>query len=203
MAIAVINEQAAAQQKAITQEENKIKREQAIADRVAAVLGVVEGVAKAEAANAINFADPLTAPYALGMAELIAGIGLAQTAAILAVPLPQYGFGTKYQPGGEHPGGLAVLGDRFQKELVIEPGKAPYMSADKPTVYDLAPHTRVIPQSEMLANGMGLLTPSLLSSLMVQNNDYSRLEETMREEMSATRQAIMNKKGNAFYLEKR
>jgi hypothetical protein len=79
-------------------------------------------------------------------------IGAAQLAAAVATPLPKYRHGTS-----DHPGGLAVIGDGFEKELIKEPGKQAYWSPAVPTTLDLRPHTQVLPLSrisDMISQGM-------------------------------------------------
>ncbi len=178
-----LNAQVALEEKQIQKEMARIKRDQAIADRVAAILRVVENTAIAISA-AISI--PIVGE-ALAIAD--AAIGAAQVGVILATPLPQYRYGVK-----DHPGGMAILGDGFQKEVVLEPGKAPYLSSDQPAVYDLAPHTMVIPsQEELIANSLGFLTPSLLQSLNLNTNDYSKLQDATEQGFSRLEQAINNK----------
>lgn len=55
-----------------------------------------------------------------------------------------HALGTNY-----HPGGMAILGDGFEPELVFEPGKAPYLSEMVPTKYNLSRGTVVIPYSKI------------------------------------------------------
>lgn len=182
---------AAAEEKKITDEIARIKRKQAIADRAAALLGVAQNTAMGITAV---WANPLTIAAAPILTPIIAGIGLAQAAAILAKPLPAYAEGTD-----NHPGGLALIGEEHKPELVIEPGKSPYV-VDKPTVRALAPRTRVIPQAELLANSLGFMTPSLLAQMQIPANDYSALQDTIRETAAQTANVIRNMPQTKFVV---
>ena len=161
----------------------------AIADRVAALSNIAMSQAQAQAANLVNFVK--NAVYGAAIAALIAAIGLAQTAAVMSKPLPEYGDGIL-----NHPGGLAVLGDKREPELVMEPGKAPYWSKDTDTIYDLSPGTSVIPkrfisQEDMMAASMGFMTPSVLKFLGGERvADNARLEAKLDENASRIERAV-------------
>ncbi len=180
-----INAQAAQQEKIIQDEMRRIKHQQAIADRVAAVLRIVEN-------TAIAVTSALSIPGAgIGLAAANAAIGAAQIAAVLAQPLPAYRHGTP-KDGVGHPGGPALVGEDNRPELVIEPGKAPYI-IDSPTVTNLARHTRVIPEAELLANNVSLMTPKLMAGLTV-NNDFSKLEAATNRGFAQLEDTIKNKR---------
>lgn len=91
---------------------------------------------------------------------IAAATGLAELAIASATPIPQYGFGEE-----DHPGGLAILGDRGEPEVIEEPGKKPRLSPSVPTIMNLAKHTKVIPlekieeirQSSIMVNPFGQL----------------------------------------------
>ena len=184
-AIRALNAQTHQQEKQIQNEMKRIKREQAIADRVASILRVVEN-------TAIAITAALAIPgYGQVLARIDAAIGAAQVAAILAQPLPVYGQGIGIKDGDPtHPGGLAVIGDR--PEYVLEPGKDPYFT-DSAHIADLKRGTRVIPEEDMIAGSMGLMTPSLLKSLNIVNNDFSALQGTIKAEVGDLKQAIIKK----------
>jgi hypothetical protein len=183
--IQALNAQTAAQEKQINAEIRRLKRQQAIADRAAAVLGVVENTAVA-VASALKEKWPMN----LVLSLIYAGIGTAQVAAIFAQPLPQYGKGTPKDDIG-HPGGPAIIGDK--PEYVFEPGKPGYFT-DKTHVKNLARHTRVIPQEELVANSIGLMTPSLLSGIMINGQtDYSALQDEIKKGNDRIADAINNK----------
>jgi hypothetical protein len=196
-ATAALNAEMAAKEKAAHDAMVKIKREQAIAERVAAVLSITEQLSIAEVSALKYLGDPITAPLYPAIAAVIAGIGAAEIVTVLAAPMPQYAEGT-----ANHPGGPALIGEQFKPELVIEPGKAPYM-IDKPTIVaDLAAKSRVIPQDELMsmAGSFGYMTPGMLNQLNVsQNIDFSKLEDATNKGFSELKQAVLNKKETHFH----
>lgn len=94
-------------------------------------------------------------------------LGAAQIAAAVATPLPKYRHGTT-----DHPGGGAVVGDGFEKELIKEPGKQAYWSPAVPTTLSLRPHTQVMPLSrisEMISQGMFVNQSGILAPQQIDN----------------------------------
>lgn len=183
-AIAYIQAQQDNNNKAIERREHDIKVRQAKFDRDVAVAETIQQGAVAAIAA-------LKIPV-YGEAEAIA-IGIitaAKVAEILARPLPTYGFGTT-----DHPGDLAIVGDRYQKELIKEPGRNPYWSPDVPTVVDLPKHTQVIPLDQidrmskngMFVNGNGVLIVNEKKQDMkgvekAINNQTNRLEYALKNQ---------------------
>lgn len=94
------------------------------------------------------------------LAAAIAIAGAAELALAIATPIPKYRAGTK-----DHPGGPAIVGDAYEKELILEPGKEARWSSDRPTVESLMKHTKVIPRAKieqwamsgMFVNQQGIL----------------------------------------------
>lgn len=59
-------------------------------------------------------------------------------------------LGRNYAQGTQnHPGGIAILGDGFEQELVYEPGKSPYLTQAYPHKRDLPRGSVVIPYSKI------------------------------------------------------
>lgn len=109
--IAIINAKAAAQQKLITEQENQIKRKQAEADRAASIAKIIENTAVAVVAALAD--GPISGEI---LAGIVAALGAAQLAVVLATPIPAFVH------GGEMPyTGIAQFGEAGQ-ELRIEPG---------------------------------------------------------------------------------
>ena len=78
--------------------------------------------------------------------QTIAATGAIQLAKAIATPIPQYAEGTKSKPTD----GPAIVGEKGT-ELVIEPGKKPYLTPDKATyVPHLPKRTTIIPNDELL-----------------------------------------------------
>lgn len=182
---------------------------QTIAD-IAALKGQL-ALASAEAARltAQALANPLLAPAAVAMGASVgiigatigvtAGIGAAQVAAIAARPIPKYADGT-----GGHIGGLAILGDGKEKELVIEPNKKPYWSADTDTLYNLPKHTQVIPESKL---GSAITQPSNKDVVMAVmemsgliDGGLNKLNKTIRNKETVRLEA-KNRRWQDYYYE--
>lgn len=122
----------------------------------------------------------------LFLAALVGVLGAAQTAMIVAQPIPKYAKGTK-----DHAGGYAIVGDAGKHEAVLTPSGEAYATPNVPTLVDLPLHSIVVPdakdfyQKMKLRSDIGLLYRQAEldnSPIMVNvNNDYTRLEKEMRE----------------------
>ncbi len=188
--IQALNAQTAQQEKQLQAEMRRLKREQAIADRIAGVLRVVENTA----GGVTRAMHDYKWPFSLIPAGIVAGIGAAQVAAIFAQPLPQYGEGTPKDKVG-HPGGPAIIGDK--PEWVMEPGKAPYFTSST-HIRNLPRFTRVIPEKDMVAGSMGFLTPQLMQSIYGGGNDMGGIEKKLEENAQMIASAIKNKPETTF-----
>lgn len=188
--IQALNAQTAQQEKQLQAEMRRLKREQAIADRIAGVLRVVENTA----GGVTRAMHDYKWPFSLIPAGIVAGIGAAQVAAIFAQPLPQYGDGTPKDKVG-HPGGPAIIGDK--PEWVIEPGKAPYFTSST-HIRNLPRFTRVVPEKDMVTGSMGFLTPQLMQSIYGGGNDMGGIEKKLEENAQMIASAIKNKPETTF-----
>jgi hypothetical protein len=123
-------------------------------------------------------------------------IGAAQIAAAVATPLPKYKHGAGIPGQPEHPGGNAVVGDGFEKELIKEPGKQAYWSPAVPTTLDLRPHTQVLPLSrisDMISQGMFVNN----SGILMAEHDHTaekidKLNSTMIWHAGVMKEAMKN-----------
>jgi hypothetical protein len=182
---------------------------QTISD-IAALKGQL-ALATAEAVRlgALVLANPLLAPAASAMAASVgiigatigvtAGLGAAQIAAVAARPIPKYAEGT-----GGHKGGLAILGDGKEHELVIEPNKKPYWSANTDTLYNLPKHTQVIPESKL---GSAVTQPSnkdVVNAVMEMSGlidgGLNKLNRTIRNKETVRLEA-KNRRWQDYYYE--
>lgn len=117
-------------------------------------------------------------PAGIPGAAFVAAMGALQTATALAQPIKAYKEGTKGKP---HPGGLAVVGDGGQAELVIA-GHNVWLTPDKPTLVDLPKGAEVFPSAtpeDVQRLGASLpmaITRDKSSGLPVIINDYTALE---------------------------
>lgn len=116
-------------------EERKIKREQAVADRALAVTQILINT-EIGASEAIATIPPPFGELIALQRRVLGGIAIAK---VLTAPIP-YAKGT---PAEGHPGGRAKYGEDG-KEIVVEPGKAPYI-VSKETISELPKGTHVIP----------------------------------------------------------
>lgn len=114
------------------------------------------------------------------LAALVAAMGAAQLAMIIAQPIPKYAKGTK-----DHKGGLAWVGDGGKHEGVITE-KGLWVTPDTPTLIDLPKHAMVVPDIQKYLTAKGLQSDLLNKSkgqndpvIVNVNNDYTKLEREM------------------------
>lgn len=81
----------------------------------------------------------------IAIAAGIAATGAANLARVVSTPLPAYKDGTL-----DHPGGEAIVGDGGKREIVMEPGKKPWITDNMPTLVNLPKHTKVLPDAELI-----------------------------------------------------
>ena len=118
-------------------------------------------------------------PAGIPGAAFVAAMGAIQTATALAQPIKAYKEGTK---GRAHPGGLAVVGDGGQHELVMLNGSA-WITPVSPTLVDLPRGAQVIPNVtqedvDRLAASLPMSIPrDRTSGQPIVINDYSSLED--------------------------
>jgi len=96
------------------------------------------------------------------------------------------------------------LGDGKEKELVIEPNKKPYWSADTDTIYNLPKHTQVIPESKL---GSAITQPSNKDVVMAVmemsgliDGGLNKLNKTIRNKETVRLEA-KNRRWQDYYYE--
>ena len=160
---------------ALEKKKAKLKYQQAVWEKAAAVANTA--ISTAQAIMAI-WADASLLTYAKpAMTAMAAGIGALQLATIIATPIPKYAKGTEY-----HEGGAAVVGDAGREELV-EFGGNFFVTPKKPTLVDLPKGAKVYPD----ANDLSWLTDRVFAyprlndnqSTVIVNNDYKALERIL------------------------
>ena len=116
------------------------------------------------------------------LVALISAMGAVQVATIAATPIPKYAKGTDY-----HPGGLAVVGDGGEHELV-QTSRGAWLTPDVPTLVELPRGATVVPDidvDKILMKRMFLDVDKLQAEAREQgivvldrgnDYDYSRLE---------------------------
>lgn len=151
---ALVDQQAAEREEQLAEKKKEIQKRQAIYEKAmnvakigwstaAAIINIWRDVPK------MDFGISATA-----LSAVVAGLGAAQIASVLATPIPEYAHGTK-----DHPGGLAIVGDGGRPEMVLASGMI-YKTPSTDTLVDLPKHATVLPDFAMALNGLPVL-PSL------------------------------------------
>lgn len=114
----------------------------------------------------------------IAMSAFVAAQGALQLATILAQKIPEYKHGTD-----DHKGGLAIVGDAYQSEVVLT-DKGAYLTPAVPTLVDLPKHAKVLPNTDDLFNLKsfgGVVLKNLQPNVVVNvENDFKRLESQMQ-----------------------
>jgi len=141
-AILVIEARANVEREAIERKRRQVEIEQARFQKAANIARIISDTA---VAVVTTLGDNTIKPGFLRvpLAVSIGAMGASQLARAIAAPLPQYGDGTT-----DHPGGPAVLGDKFKREFAITPAGDVFMSDNKPQIVDLPRHTVVLPDAD-------------------------------------------------------
>lgn len=190
---------------AITKEEAELRKREAEAKTAAKQEALEKKKAQLEYKRAVaekaNSISQIAIATALGimkaspnwvMMALVGAMGAIQIATALAQPIRAYKEGTKGKP---HPGGLAVVGDGGQAELVAY-GRRVWVTPDTPTLVDLPKGAEVFPQVTeddlaMLGASLPMAIPRDKSSGMpVIINDYSALESRIAANTKAVTKAL-------------
>ena len=189
----------AAKEEENTRKVNAIKNQAAKTEKAITIAKIIAQTALNEVAALQYLTNPITAPLYPALAGLIAGLGAAQIATVIATPLPKYADGTT-----NHKGGLAILGDGKEHELIIEPNKKPYWSADTDTIYNLPKHTQVIPESKL---GSAITQPSNKDVVMAVmemsgliDGGLNKLNKTIRNKETVRLEA-KNRRWQDYYYE--
>lgn len=136
--------EAAAEQKVLDNQRAQEAKRNAVFQKALALTTV--GILTAQAVMKALSDPTLLGPAAAAQAIAAGAAGLAQAAAILAQPIPEYFVGTGDEP---HPGGPARLFEGNLPEAVFEPGKKPWIG-DKEGIYSLLPGTEVVSNADLL-----------------------------------------------------
>lgn len=164
---AAIDDQAQAREEEIEKKKVEAQRRMAIYEKATSMAQVAINTAQSISKTLALLGMPAAIPF-IAMA---AAAGAAQTAAIVATPLPQYEEGTM-----DHPGGLAIVGDGGRSEMIIANGKY-YKTPATDTLVDLPKHAIVLPDFNKAAEKL----PDMPNVGSVVNVDFSRLEASTAE----------------------
>ena len=194
---------------AITEEEAEIRKRDAAAATAAkqeqlekkkaqieyrkALMEKANTIAQIGMATALGIMQALAMfPPNIPLASFIGAMGAIQLATALAQPIKAYAEGTKGKP---HPGGLALVGDGGNQELVMYDGKA-YVTPDSPTLVDLPRGAEVIPDIttktlQDLGASLNMSIPRDRSTGQpIVINDYSALESRVASNTKAVTKAL-------------
>lgn len=201
----IANIEELAERGAITAEEAELRKREADAKTAAKQEQLEKKKSQAEYKRAVaekaNNISQIAIATALGIMKaspnwvnmaLVAAMGAIQLATAIAQPIKAYKEGTKSKP---HPGGLAVVGDGGQTELVMY-GKRVWLTPDTPTLVDLPKGAEVFPQ--VTEDDLALLGASLpmaiprdkTNGMPVIINDYSALEDRIAANTKAVTKAL-------------
>lgn len=193
--------------KALEKERRKEEFKAALAQRILATAQIGIDLAKTLTAiqlaaaqlDAISFGTAGT-PYRAIQIPLAIGVAAAQTALVLAAPLPKYEKGTQGKP---HKGGFAEVGEK-RPEVILEPGKNPYV-VEKPSILNLPKGTEVIPS---LNEWERMQRASIMASLDMEANkakNYqgsnafdARYDAELLEELRRNTEATKKNKSNVI-----
>lgn len=188
----ILDKTVAANNEKLQRQQRDEKIKQAKFDRDIAILGILE--------NATVAAFKL--PAQSGWAGIAAGIALgaeaaAQIAVILSKPLPSYGDGTEY-----HPGGGAIVGEKkvngaYQPELVQTPDGKSFITSGPMLINSLPKGSKVKPLSTDQVN-QAMYSGMVLSMAHLKDSESTKLDEikeAIRETGYATTKALRKQKG--------
>ena len=157
----------------------ELEKKKAALQRKQAIWDKANQLAQAGIATALAITRALPD---LVLAALVGAMGAVQIATIAATPIPKYAKGTDY-----HPGGLAVVGDGGEHELV-QTSRGAWLTPDVPTLVELPRGATVVPDidvDKILMKRMFLDVDKLQAEAREQgivvldrgnDYDYSRLE---------------------------
>lgn len=202
---ALIEQERDKKRKALEKERRKEEFKAAVAQRILAAAQIGIDLARTLTAiqlaaaqlDAISFGTAGT-PYRAIQTPLAIGVAAAQTALVLAQPLPKYEKGTQGKP---HKGGFAEVGEK-RPEVILEPGRNPYI-VEKPSILNLPKGTEVIPS---LNEWDRMQRAAVLSSLdseankaknySVSDSFNSRYDAELLEELRRNTKATKSNKTN-------
>jgi len=141
----VLENERFAQKEANDRKERQIEVQRAQFQKAASVTSIILDTTKA----IIGF---LHDPGGFAGVALSVGAGItgaAQLAKAIATQVPHYKVGAGINGRPLHTGGLAIVGDGGEQEIIQEPGKPAYLSENSPQLLNLAPRTAITPISEI------------------------------------------------------
>jgi hypothetical protein len=201
LALAGDNEQAReAIEKKYDKEIGKIKRKQAISDKLQGIFNAAINTAIAITKTYAQFGFPAGIPLAIIMGAL----GAAQIATIAAKPIPKFKHGVKDKKDS----GFGIVGDAYQSEFIKLPNTDSYFETpSKPTLTYLPKGSDVIPHYEKESIIQGGIQPEKFDELIREQRATRKdLRNQIRHEQNITASGykyIVNKiKSKTEYVNK-
>lgn len=190
-----INQKAALQREQLEQRQKQIAERQARFQKAIDVMQIINSTAKSIMAIYADTLLPTTIKPALAAAA--GAIGAAQMAVVLATPVPKYKDGIYGK--NAHGGGKAILNDGGKREVVVEPGKYPYLQRGVNELVDLSPGTQVYPDLQTFASmnnlAAGDLAVNSRGELEILTKRQNELAVEQNRHLKAIAKAVKNNTG--------
>lgn len=189
----VIQARAAAQKKALEARQKQIDEQRARFERAVEIGRIIASTAVG-VTNALS--GPPPAPPNPFLAGVIAATGAIQLARVLATPLPKYAEGLD-EATSDH---WAITGDGGRHEYLRYPDGSGWITPDRPTLTFVPKGSSIdksLDEAGMLYNQ---LAPAAAYQPASSTGNVDYLVSTVTSEMKKTRQAILNKKENHWFV---
>lgn len=195
--------------KELEKKRQKEEKKQAIFNKTIAIADI--GIKLAQTIAAINLAAANLNAVSLGTAgtvfaavqiPLAIGIAAAQTAAVLATPIPQFAKG-----GTMDHDGLAVVGDGGRKEVIKNPDGSIQVTPDTSTLVNLKKGAEIFPSIEDAPSDITdkIYSATVMASLSINNSQMKGYLETQKifndkllDAMLDNTKAVKNSKSNVY-----
>lgn len=129
-------------------------------------------------------------PANIAFAAVTGAIGAVQLAKAIATPLPKFATGTE-----DAPGGLAVVGDGYRKELVVTPEGKLIETPAVPTVMNVPKHSIVMPDAAQAIRAMNAhVAASTVPALVDHGRYYKEMTATIGNKLDKLDKTIRNKR---------
>lgn len=179
--VAMIEARANAQQEANARRMREIQEKQARFEKAASVARIIQATHQAimvQLAGAPFF--PISGP----LIPIIAAIGAAQIAQVIATPIPKYAKGTDYSPEG-----LAWVGEKGT-ELMIDRSGNMALTPDRPTLTWLQKGTQIIPNHELKQTMFNQSVSSVTEYQAQPQIDINRLVDSYEKGTAELKKAL-------------
>lgn len=197
--IAIIEARANAQKTQYAEQQRRLDRQKAVADKEKSIVDIVESTA---------VAIMKSVPDKLFLLPYIIGLGAAQLATAIAQPIPQYRTGTKSAKPG-----LAMVSEEGREMIIDRQGRVS-LTPDQPSLIQLSGGETIIPHDpteQMIARSHEQRSKIFSRSFKVQDNGFKDLAGMVMEQTKvlrkieakpATKIIINNDAGFAAYIKK-